>query len=175
MLSFYLSLLETAEDQRRFQILYEAYEKRVFAVTLRILDDSVRAEDAAQQTWLSLLKNWERVSTLSREEIGGYIVTVAKNAAIDLIRVDSRTIPFPDTWDMPDKDGGEDGYAYLVSLIREMPEGYRRIMELKCVEERSNREIARRLRMNESTVATRVQRGRTILRERLEKEGFRYA
>ena len=175
MLSFYLSLLETAEDQQRFQRLYEAYEKRVFAVTLRILDDSVRAEDAAQQTWLSLLKNWERVSTLSREEIGGYIVTVAKNAAIDLIRVDSRTIPFPDTWDMPDKDGGEDGYAYLVSLIREMPEGYRRIMELKCVEEQSNREIAQRLRMNESTVATRIQRGKAMLREQLEREGIHYA
>ena len=37
-----------------------------------------------------------------------------------------------------------------------------------------SREIARRLGMNESTVAVRVMRGRTMLKERLEKEGYVY-
>ena len=46
--------------------------------------------------------------------------------------------------------------------------------ELKLVEEQTNREIARRLGMNESTVAVRVMRGRTMLKERLEKEGYAY-
>ena len=40
------------------------------------------------------------------------------------------------------------------------------------MEERSNREIARRLGISESTVATRVLRGRAMLRDRLEKEGY---
>ena len=46
------------------------------------------------------------------------------------------------------------------------------MLELKCVEEESNREIARRLGLKESTVATRVLRGRTLLAEALEKEGY---
>ena len=46
------------------------------------------------------------------------------------------------------------------------------MLELKCVEEESNREIARRLGLKESpTVATRVLRGRTMLAAALEKEG----
>ena len=49
---------------------------------------------------------------------------------------------------------------------------YRRVLELKCVEEESNREIARRLGLKESTVATRVLRGRTMLAAALEKEGY---
>ena len=69
----------------------------------------------------------------------------------------------------------EDEYGYLVSLIRSLPEGYRRILELKLVEEQTNREIARRLGLNESTVASRVLRGRTMLKERLEEEGYHYA
>ena len=53
-------------------------------------------------------------------------------------------------------------------------EGYRRVLELKLVEEQSNQEIARRLGLNESTVATRIQRGKAMLRERLKKEGYCY-
>ena len=45
---------------------------------------------------------------------------------------------------------------------------------MKCVEEQTNREIARRLGIKESTVAVRILRGRTMLRERLEKEGYTY-
>lgn len=129
MLAACLAILETEADQRRFIRLYEAYEKTVYAVALRVLGDQSRAEDAAQQTWFQLLRRWER----------------------------------------------EDEYAYLVSLIRSLPEDYRRILELKLVEEQSNREIARRLGMNESTVASRVMRGRAMLKERLEEEGYHYA
>ena len=36
-------------------------------------------------------------------------------------------------------------YERLVALILSLPEDYRRVLELKFVEEESNREIARRL------------------------------
>ena len=54
MLAMFLAMLESEEDQRRFTKLYEAYEKKVYAVALRILGDPVRAEDSAQQTWFQL-------------------------------------------------------------------------------------------------------------------------
>lgn len=175
MLAIYLAMLETEADQRRFTRLYEAYEKTVCAVALRVLGDPVRAEDAAQQTWFQLLRSWDRVSALPWDETEGYLVTVAKNCALDILRTERKTVPFPEDWDPPAREEREDEFDYLVSLIRSLPEGYRRILELKLVEERSNREIARRLRMNESTVASRVLRGRTMLKERLEEEGYHYA
>ena len=54
-------------------------------------------------------------------------------------------------------------------------EGYRRGLELKLVEELSNREIARCLRIRESTVSSRVMRGRAMLQKRLREEGFLHA
>ena len=166
MLAVYLAMLETEEDQRRFTRLYEAYEKKVYAVSLRILGDPTRAEDAAQQTWFQLLRNWERVSALPWEETEGY--------ALDILRAEQKTVAFPEDWDPPAPEDHQDEYDYLVSLIRALPENYRRILELKCVEEQGNREIARRLNINESTVASRVMRGRAMLREQLEKEGSLY-
>lgn len=79
-----------------------------------------------------------------------------------------------DEWEPPAPTDSAGEYAYLVSLVRALPEGYRRVLELKLVEEQSNQEIARRLGLNESTVATRIQRGKAMLRERLKKEGYCY-
>ncbi len=108
------------------------------------------------------------------EEACGYAVTVAKNAAIDLLRAQRHTVSFSDEWEPPAPTDSAGEYAYLVSLVRALPEGYRRVLELKLVEEQSNQEIARRLGLNESTVATRIQRGKAMLRERLKKEGYCY-
>ena len=175
MLAMYLAMLETEEDQRRFTRLYEAYEKTVYAVALRVLGDPTRAEDAAQQTWFQLLRRWDRVSALPWDETEGYVVTAAKNCALDILRSERKTVPFPEDWDPPAREEHQDEFEYLVSLIRSLPERYRRILELKLVEDRSSREIARLLRMNESTVASRVLRGRAMLKERLEEEGYVYA
>ena len=174
MLAMYLAMLETEEDQRRFMRLYNTYEKKIYAMALRVLGDPVRAEDAAQQTWFQLLKSWGRVSAMPWEETEGYAVTAAKNCALDMLRAERRTTAFPEDWDPPAREEHQERYDYLVSLIRALPENYRRILELKCVEEQSNREIARRLQINESTVASRVMRGRAMLREQLEKEGYLY-
>ena len=174
MLAICLAMLETERDQQRFTRLFEAHEKKIYAVVLRILGDRDRAEDAAQQTWLKLVQNWERVSALPWGETEGYTVTVAKNCALDILRAERKTTAFPEDWDPPAQDTHQEEYDYLVSLIRSLPENYRRILELKCVEEQTNREIARRLGIKESTVAVRVMRGRAMLKERLEKEGYIY-
>ena len=172
MLAIYLAMLETEEDQRRFMKLYNAYEKKLYAVALRVLGDPSKAEDAAQQTWFQLLKSWERVSALPWEETEGYAVTAAKNCALDILRSEQRTAAFPEDWDPPAREERQEEYDYLVSLIRALPEGYRRILELKCVEEETNKEIAQRMGLKESAVSMRVLRGRKLLREQLEKEGY---
>lgn len=174
MLAICLAMLETEQDQQRFTRLFEAHEKKIYAVALRILGDPTQAEDAAQQTWLNLVQNWERISALPWKETEGYAVTTAKNAALDILRAERKTTAFPEDWDPPAREDSQPEYNYLVSLIRALPENYRRILELKCVEEQTNREIARRLRINESTVAVRILRGKSMLRERLEKEGYIY-
>ena len=106
MLAICLAMLETEQDQRRFTQLFEAHEKKIYAVALRILGDPTRAEDAAQQTWLQLAQNWERVSALPWKETEGYTVTVAKNCALDILRAERRTTAFPEDWDpLPGRTG----------------------------------------------------------------------
>ena len=175
MLTICLAMLETEADRQKFTRLYEALEKKVYAVALRVLGNPDQAEDAAQQAWLHLLRKWELVSALSWEKAGGYAITAAKNAALDMTRTQRHTVPLPEDWDPPAQQDGQKDYQYLVSLVRALPEGYRRVLELKLVEELSNREIARCLRIRESTVSSRVMRGRAMLQKRLREEGFLHA
>ena len=158
MLSMLLAMLETEEDRERFLKLHGTYEKKLYAVAVRVLGDRTAAEDAVQQTWLQLIRRWDRVSGLAWSETEGYLVTAVKNVAVDMLRKERWEEALPEDWDPPAPETGETDYRYLVSLIRALPESYR--------------EIARRLGLKESTVATRVLRGRTMLAAALEKEGY---
>lgn len=172
MLSFYLSLLETAEDQQKFTKLYEGWERKLYAIALQLLQEPARAEDALQQCWLNLIQNWDRVAALSWPQAGAYAVTTVKHTALDLLRKERHTVPFPETWAPPAPENDQAGYAYLVSLIQALPERYRSVLEAKYIFEETNREIGRRLGINESTVASRAARGRDMLVEQLKKEGY---
>ena len=79
MLTVYLAMLSSEEDRERFTLLYEAHEKRLYAVALKILENPTRAEDAAQQAWLQVLRNWERVNALDWDAAARYLAVAAKN------------------------------------------------------------------------------------------------
>ena len=163
MFTVYLAMLSSEEDRERFTLLYEAHEKRLYAVALKILGNPTRAEDAAQQAWLQVLRNWERVNALA---------VAAKNAALDLLKKEKWTASMPEDWDPPAPESGAGEYERLVALILSLPEDYRRVLELKFVEEETNQEIARRLGLKESTVSTKVQRGRKLLLDVMRREGY---
>ena len=55
MIAVYLAMLETDVDRDKFMKLYESYEKKLFAVALRILENNEKAEDAVQQAWLRII------------------------------------------------------------------------------------------------------------------------
>lgn len=90
----WMTMPEDQTEREKFLRLYGACEKRVYAAAFRVLRDPAPAEDAAQQAWFRLLQSWERVSTFGLEEACGYAVTVAKNAAIDLLRAQRHTVSF---------------------------------------------------------------------------------
>lgn len=63
-------------------------------------------------------------------------------------------------------------YTALVELFRSLPDTYRRVLEMKVLLGYTDKEIAGHLGISETAVSTRASRGRQLLREILEKEGF---
>ena len=60
----------------------------------------------------------------------------------------------------------------IVAVIRAMPETYRAALEMKFLQERTDREIARALHLSEGAVRVRISRGRALLQKKLREEGY---
>ena len=55
----------------------------------------------------------------------------------------------------------------LLRFIAELPEGYRTVFNLYCIEEYSHREIARLLGINEKSSSSQLFRARALLARRI--------
>lgn len=174
MLVFYLSLLETEEDRALFETYFLQMEENALKITRRILNSQSLAEDAAQNGWMNLIKNFDRFVNINLQERPAYIVTIMKNAALDVLRKEKRFVSLEE-WDGPMEFAPiseETSYRALVEIIKQLPEPHRTLLERSSILNQTNREIARELEVSESTVSRRLDKARALLKERLEMEGF---
>ena len=169
-----LTALELETDRALLQQIYEQYEPRMYRVALQVLKSSVLAEDAVHDAFLKLIKYFSEIRKISCKELEPFVVIIVKRTALDLLKQEKRLTSLEDGWDPPAGSGPEIETAYhrLVELIRSMPDTYREVLELRCVLEWSNKDIARRLSLSENAVAVRLMRGKALLQNKLEQEGY---
>lgn len=175
MLITYLLLFDDDNDKQLFTRLYEAYERKMYAVAYSILQSQSRAEDAVHDSFLKIIKYFEKSKQMPRNEIEGWIVIIVKNIALDYIKkesyVDYTEMEF--SLELVDNTESEAGYNHLVELIRKMPEEYRTVLELKFVLEWTNIDIAEYMGSNENAIGAKIFRARKKLMEAMEKEGYK--
>ena len=95
-----------------------------------------------------------------------------KNEATTILRKNKRIVQL-ENWDSFTVEAEDiTDYQELVHLFSSLPETYRAVLEMKFLLDYSGKEIAKRLGISESAVNTRISRGRVLLREIVEKEGF---
>ena len=164
--------LERDEDRARFTRLYRQTQQRLHRLAARLLGPGPRAEDAVHDGFVKLIQHYDRLRDQPDSHLERWLLAVVRNRALDMLRKEAREAELnPETWEpTAPPDLGE--FQTLVSLIRGMPEDYRRVLELRFVAEWSLEEIARELGLTEGAVKSRVFRGRKLLADRLRKEGY---
>ncbi|MCA9300802.1 MAG: sigma-70 family RNA polymerase sigma factor [Phycisphaerales bacterium] len=129
----------------------------------------VDLEDLLQDVAMTFVK---RVRSLRDEEaFKPWLRTVAMNAARAAGReVTRRRRHDPEPRQVNDLDmEARDEGRRLLDLAADLPDGYREPLLLRCVRGFSYRRIAELLDLPETTVETRIARGRRMLRERAEE------
>lgn len=172
MLSFFLAMLETEEDKRRFLELYIQCHKQIEQTAKRILNNQHDAEDAVQNTFLQIIRHFEKTYSIPGQELPFWCISIVKNEAYIIQRKKLKTTPLED-WDaiVQEVDVMND-YNDIVNLFGRIPETYRAALEMKLLLDYSGKEIAEHLGITEAAVNTRISRGKALLREILKKEGF---
>lgn len=172
MLAFFLAALESDEDRELFVFIYEHYRARMEQTAIRILGLQSDAEDALQNTFMQVIRHFEKVYLIPREELIFWLISIVKNESLMILRKRKKEIQF-ENWDLV-TEIAEDVTSYneLVDLFRNLPETYRSVLEMKILLGYTDREIAEHLNISETAVSTRASRGRELLRKIMEKEGM---
>lgn len=172
MLAFFLAALESDEDRELFVFIYEHYRARMEQTAIRILGLQSDAEDALQNAFMQVIRHFEKVYLIPREELIFWLISIVKNESLMILRKRKKEIQF-ENWDSV-TEAAEDvtNYNELVDLFRNLPETYRSVLEMKILLGYTDREIAEHLNISETAVSTRASRGRELLRKIMEKEGM---
>ena len=135
--------------------------------------DYSSAEDAVQNAWIKVIENFSKILAVPCKKRGAYLVIIVKNEALSMLRKRQKELPLNETV-TGEEAAIENSSQPILDIIHKMPQVYRAVLEMRFVEECSTREIANRLHLKESTVNTRIHRGRLLLIKKLKEEGYIY-
>lgn len=181
MLMMYLSMMETAEEQSLFELIYTTYRKQMFYVANQVLDDEHLAEDALQEAFLGVAKQITLFQNMPHIKIRAYVLTATKNAAINICKQEEKIRQYHVALDeeiaVSDQDLlgeqiNQEMYQLVISQIYKLSEFQRDILLLRYSNNMTCPQIAIALGRKASTVRKELSRARQALRSGCEKEGL---
>ena len=168
-------------DQAAFGHLVEAYQKRVYALTVRMCPTPELAEEAAQETFLAA---WQGLPFFRGDSaFSTWLYRLASNACVDLLRkegrhqgpsLDDETVAadMADPAPTPEKAAEhKELRAQIEAGLRALTPEHREVLILRELQQLSYDEIADALSLDLGTVKSRISRGRRQLRDFLIKQG----
>lgn len=167
-----------AGDPSGLSALMDRYVPYISAVVWNILSAAMGPEDAEEVVSDVFLAAWDQAADLRPGHVKGWLAAVARNKAKNKLRQAGRTLPLEeDALDLPAPDDPTEALerAEERRLVRRaveaLPDLDREIFLRHYYYAQPVKAIAADLALNESTVKTRLRRGRMKLKEWLTKGG----
>ncbi len=156
-------------DQGAMAALYDRFSSIVYAVALRVLQDTGAAEDVLQDIFMQLWRN-PGAFDASRGNMGAWLAVIARNRAIDALR---KRRPENDIADVivsvePDMASEADRARAMNKVrgaLQDMPAAQRSALEMAYFEGLTHAEIAAKTGEPLGTVKTRIRAGLISLRK----------
>lgn len=169
----YLSMIDSAEDRCKFEIIYENYRNLMFYAADSILHSQRDAEDIVHDAFLKIIEIIEEIDDPKSPQTKALIVTITEHKAIDLYRKHNRKtvvafdeayIGFPEYSQIQHVIEAD----HLAKAIATLPSKYREVLLLRYYQGYSMEEIATMLSITRENVKKRIQRARSKLSELLD-------
>ena len=155
--------------------LYDRFAGRLMAVCMRYAGDRATAEDLLHDAFLKIYGAFGKFSYRGPGSLRAWMERVTVNVALEWLRGRNRlgmteldegrvaaTVAEPAVSDVEQVPR-----EVLLRFVSELPEGYRAVFNLYCIEEYSHREIARMLGINEKSSSTQLFRARALLARKI--------
>lgn len=166
-----------ARDAGAMRELYDHYGRLIYSLIQRMVRNSAAAEDLVQETFLRI---WNRIPAFDQERgaLGPWVLTVARNRAIDYLRstdarmsagaLDLDRMEHPAQFcDFEDRALSLDRARLLKDAFEKLTPNQKTVIELAYYEGLSQTEMAERMQQPLGTVKTWVRSALKVLREQL--------
>ena len=163
-----------------FEAMYRDHYRRVFGLCLRLLGRAAQAEDATQEVFVRAYRALDRYDT--HQPFAGWILSIASNHCIDLVRRRTRGAKLFDNLDTDVAELEAPAPTALDTLvdaeraneiraaIAALPDKYRLPIVLAYYNESNYDEIAHAIGVTRNHVGVLLLRAKQLLRRALETE-----
>ncbi|MFU2032823.1 RNA polymerase subunit sigma [Bacillus wiedmannii] len=160
----------TNNDYEQMEELYELYEQKIYYVAYSILNNIQQAEDAVQETFITLYKNLEKLHSLATQELKRYILRIAKNKAIDSYRKNKRHETFLEEYERESIEAVDENIeewekrkmseVQIDTLLTELSESNRQVFKYKVFYNLTYQEILSVMGITEGNARKQFERAR---------------
>lgn len=161
-----------------FNFFYTKYHDKLLFFIRKICQDSQKSEDICMDSFLTSLKKIEQYN--EKWQFSTWLFTIAKNLSLQEVDMDKKSISMDSNIDsegttMKDFIQSEDiitthaddlitlKYKIMIEKIENLKSPYREVIKMRELDGMSYEDIASKLKINLSTLKSRIKNGREIL------------
>ncbi|MGN7885377.1 RNA polymerase sigma factor [Dyadobacter endophyticus] len=166
-------------DPRAQTLFYNRFRTELMRICARFARTRMEAEDIYQESFVKIFRHLHDVQNI--ESIESWMRAVVTRTAINYYHRTTKKEAMNHSMDMSPMDFESNDHNSIIDMlglgivndmIAQLPEGYKRIVNLHLIDGYSHIEIAQALRITDSTSRSQLLRGRNLLMKKLKKQGI---
>ena len=150
------------------EVLIRKYEKKLYVTAFNICQNTEDAKDAVQDTFIDY--HTSKKEFADEQNIRFWLFRVVINKSKDITKSFWRKKNFPLDDYVESLPFVEKEDSSLLEAVLALPQKYRIVIHLFYYEDLSISEIAKVIKIKESNVKVRLNRGRNLLKQRLKED-----
>ena len=158
----YMSMIDSADDQSKFEKIYWEYQNLMYYVASQLLKNPLDIEDAVHNAFVSIAERISEIEDPVCLKTKGYVVTITEHKAVDILRKQHHCSELA-IEDAPAVPIDPESKSIFTDCMEQLPERYRQVILLK--------ELAKEMHISEVNAVKLDQRAKQKLLTICEENG----
>jgi len=164
-----LAVFIRTQDKESFSEIVDRYEEKLIRYATYLIKDKDKAMDVVQESFIKAYINLNGFN--KNKKFSSWIYRIVHNESMNAIKKFRREEPMGEDFDIKDKTDLEEEFdkkeiiQMAKTCLSQMNVKYSESLELFYLEEKSYEEISDILRLPMGTVATRINRGKLLMKK----------
>lgn len=158
--------------------LFDRYSPVLMAVIYRYVSDDDDAKDVLQDTFIKAYDSIGRFAWGGDNSLRAWLTRIAVNTSLNHLRDNKRltgsAVPVEMLGEPPDQEDDELSsdiknldVSTILELVAQLPDGYRTVFNMYCLDGYSHQEIAQQLGINEKSSSSQLARAKVLLARKI--------